>query len=52
MKEIIFVLCVVAVTAYLAVTAWEDHKTCEVTRWKHLIGVFPAMILFFMRKGE
>lgn len=49
MKEILFVLCVLAVTAYLAVTAWEDYKTCEITRWKHLLGLIPATILLFMR---
>ena len=49
MKEILFVLCVLAVTAYLAVTAWEDFKTCEITRWKHLIGLIPAFILLCMR---
>lgn len=49
MKEILFVLCVLAVTAYLAVTAWEDFKTCEITRWKHLIGLIPATILLYMR---
>ena len=49
MKEILFVLCVVAVTVYLIVTAWEDYETCEITRWKHFIGLLPAMILFCMR---
>lgn len=49
MKEILFVLCVVAVTAYLAVTAWEDFRTCEITRWKHLLGLIPAVILLCIR---
>lgn len=49
MKEILFVLCVLGVTAYLAVTAWEDYNTCEITRWKHLMGVVPAIILLCMR---
>lgn len=49
MKEILFVLCVLAVTAYLVVTAWEDFKTCEITRWKHLIGLIPTIILLCMR---
>ena len=48
MKEILFVLCVLAVTAYLAVAAWEDFKTCEITRWKHLMGLIPATILLCM----
>ena len=48
MKEWILLLCVFAVTAYLVVTAWEDHKTCKVTRWKHLIGGIPAILLFFV----
>lgn len=46
MKTIFFVISVLAVTAYLAVTAWEDYKTCEVTRWKHLIGLFPVVAMF------
>ena len=45
MKESLFVLSVLAVTVYLIVTAWEDYKTCEVTRWKHLIGGIPAILL-------
>lgn len=49
MREVIFVLCVLAVTAYLAVAAWEDYKTCGITRWKHLIGLLPATILLCMR---
>ena len=49
MREILFVACVLAVTVYLTVTAWEDHKTCEVTRWKHLIGGIPAIYLLCSR---
>lgn len=49
MREILFVVCVLAVTVYLTVTAWEDHKTCEVTRWKHLIGGIPAIYLLCSR---
>ena len=49
MKEILLVVCVVAVTAYLAVTAWEDFRTCEITRWKHLLGLIPATILLCTR---
>ena len=45
MKESLFVLSVLAVTVYLTVAAWEDYKTCEVTRWKHLIGGIPALFL-------
>ena len=44
MRELLFVLCVLAVTVYLTVAAVEDYRTCEVTRWKHLIGLFPATI--------
>lgn len=51
MREILFVACVLAVTVYLAVTAWEDHKTCEVTRWKHLIGGIPAIYLLCSQYG-
>ena len=49
MQQNVFLLCVLAVTAYLAVTAWEDHKTCEVTRWKHLIGLVPASCISVFR---
>lgn len=48
MEKVVFLLCVFAVTVYLAVTAWEDHKTCQVTRWKHLIGGIPAILSFFV----
>lgn len=48
MREILFISCMLAVTVYLAVTAWEDYKTCEVTRWKHLIGGIPALLFFFL----
>ena len=44
MKTILFVLCVLAVTVYLTVAAIEDYRTCEVTRWKHLIGLISASI--------
>ena len=46
MEKIVFFMCVMAVTVYLTVAAWEDHKSCEVTRWKHLIGGIPAIFLF------
>ena len=52
MKESLFVLCVLAVTVYLTVAAWEDYKTCEVTRWKHLIGGIPAICLLGMKYGQ
>ena len=48
MREILFISCILAVTVYLAVTAWEDYKTCEVTRWKHLVGGIPALLYFFL----
>lgn len=47
-----FLICVLAVTVYLAVTAWEDHKSCEVTRWKHLIGGIPGVLLFLLNLGK
>ena len=49
MRGILFWVCVLAVTVYLAVAAWEDYKTCEVTRWKHLIGGIPAIFLLCTR---
>ena len=52
MKESLFVLSVLAVTVYLIVTAWEDYKTCEVTRWKHLIGGIPAIFLLCTKCGQ
>lgn len=48
MYAVLFLLSVLAVTVYLVVTAWEDHKTCMVTRWKHLIGGIPAIIMYFL----
>lgn len=48
MREWILLLCVCAVTAYLVVTALEDHKSCTVTRWKHLIGGIPAILLYIV----
>ena len=50
--EWILLLCVFAVTAYLVVTAIEDYKSCEVTRWKHLIGGIPVILLFFVNLCE
>lgn len=52
MKESLFVLSVLAVTVYLTVAAWEDYKTCEVTRWKHLIGGIPAICLLGTKYGQ
>lgn len=52
MKESVFMLCVLAVTVYLAVAAWEDHKTCEVTRWKHLVGGIPAVFLLCTKYSQ
>ena len=52
MKESLFVLSVLAVTVYLTVAAWEDYKTCEVTRWKHLIGGVPAIFLLCTKCGQ
>ena len=47
MEKVVFLICVLAVTVYLAVAAWEDYKTCMVSRWKHLLGTIPAIFLFF-----
>ena len=46
MDTIIFIVCMVAVTVYLTVAAIEDYRTCEVTRWKHLIGFVPGFFYF------
>lgn len=48
MEKVIFIVCFLAVTVYLTVTAWEDQKSCEVTRWKHLLGSIPAIIMYVM----
>ncbi len=42
----------VAVTVYLTVAAIEDYKTCEVTRWKHLIGFVPGLFYFVWNAGK
>lgn len=49
MEKAVFLLSMFAVTVYLAVTAWEDYKTCEVTRWKHLIGGIPAIFSYILQ---
>ena len=46
MRNFLFLISMVAVTVYLIVVAIEDHKTCEVTRWKHFIGFIPAFLWF------
>ena len=48
MEKVIFIACFLAVTVYLTVTAWEDQKSCEVTRWKHLLGGIPALVMYAM----
>lgn len=49
MEKFILIACFLAITVYMAVTAWEDHKSCEVTRWKHLLGGVPAIYLLCSR---
>ena len=46
MKTFFFLISIVVVTMYLIVAAIEDYKTCQVTRWKHLIGFIPAFLWF------
>ncbi len=46
MRGVVFLINIIAVTVYLAVTAIEDGRSCEVTRWKHLIGFAPAVSSF------
>lgn len=46
MKTVFFLVSIVAVTVYLIVAAVEDYKTCQVTRWKHFIGLIPAFLWF------
>lgn len=45
-KGIILIICIMAVTVYLAVAAIEDRKSMEVTRIRHLIGFVPAVTVF------
>lgn len=52
MDTIIFIVCMVAVTMYLIVAAIEDYKTCEVTRWKHLLGFVPGFFYFVWNIGK
>ena len=52
MKESLLLLSIMAVTVYLTVAAWEDYKTCEVTRWKHLIGGIPAILLLCTKYNQ
>ena len=52
MREWILLLCLCAVTTYLVVAALEDHKSCTVTRWKHLIGGVPAILLFIVNFSQ
>ena len=52
MNTIIFIVCMVAVTVYLTVAAIEDYRTCEVTRWKHLIGFVPGLFYFVWNVGK
>ena len=46
MRGLVFLINIMSVTVYLAVTAIEDGRSCEVTRWKHLIGFVPAVSSF------
>ena len=52
MRGILFIVCVVAVTVYLIVAAFEDKRYMEVTRRKHLIGFLPAVVVWIMFAGE
>lgn len=44
MKNIIVLCSFATVTIYLILAAKEDSKSCEVTRWKHMIGFIPAAL--------
>ncbi len=44
MRGIVFILSFIMLTVYMVITAAEDFKTCQVTRWKHLIGLMAALI--------
>ncbi len=37
-----------AATVYMQAVALEDSRTCQVTRWKHLIGFLPAITLLII----
>lgn len=46
LQSVFFITNMICMAAYLCVAAVEDHKTCMVTRWKHLIGFVPTMVYF------
>jgi len=45
MKSMLLIGSFAATTIYLILAAVEDAKSFQVTRWKHLIGMIPALLL-------
>ncbi len=43
MKSILFIIALEIFTSYMTMAAVEDFKTCQVTRWKHLIGLISSL---------
>ncbi len=36
----------------MVLAALEDYKSLEVTRWKHLIGLIPALLCLYVGSGK
>lgn len=52
MKSMLLIGSFVATATYLILVAVEDSKSFQVTRWKHLIGMIPALLLTLVYIGE
>lgn len=48
MERILLITAITLFTLYMITTAVEDFKSCQVTRWKHLIGFGAALICLFL----
>lgn len=51
-RFVILLCSFAAATVYLIVAAVEDYKTLQVSRWKHLICLIPAVFLLLAGTGE
>ena len=52
MKSMLLIGSFVATATYLILAAVEDSQSFQVTRWKHLIGMIPALLLTLVYIGE
>ncbi len=46
------ILACMAFTVYMVLAAIEDYKSLAVTRWKHLIGLIPALLCLYVGSGK